>query len=46
MVFAFVPMLTARKGAERTALFLQAERGSSSAVFAAIAAAVILARRG
>jgi putative peptidoglycan lipid II flippase len=41
MTFAFVPMLTACKGAERTALFLKLTR-CFTWVFAAIAAAVIV----
>jgi putative peptidoglycan lipid II flippase len=41
MVFAFVPMLTARKGPERTALFLKLNR-TFAWVFAGVAAAVIL----
>jgi len=42
MVFAFVPMLTACTGAERTALFLKLTR-CFAWVFSAVAAAVILA---
>jgi putative peptidoglycan lipid II flippase len=42
MIFAFVPMLTACTGAERTALFLKLTR-CFTWVFSAVAAAVILA---
>jgi putative peptidoglycan lipid II flippase len=42
MIFAFVPMLTSRKGGARTALLLKLSR-SFAWVFAAIAATVILA---
>jgi len=42
MIFAFVPMLTSRNGAERTALLLKLNR-SFTWVFAAITATVVLA---
>jgi hypothetical protein len=45
MVFAFVPMLTARQGADRTALFLKLNRWFAW-LFSLLTLAIVFPRRG